>query len=104
MIYPKKLVANTKINLISLNQMTDEIILEKLKKIVTPYVQEKKGLEEFDESTDFINDLRINSANLVDVVLDVEDEFDIEIDNESMDGMLTVGDAKNIIERKLAKE
>ena len=28
--------------------------------------------------TDFINDLKINSANLVDVVLDVEDEFDIQ--------------------------
>ena len=52
--------------------------------------------------TDFIKDLEVNSANLVDVILDVEDEFDIEIDNDSMSGMLTVGDAKNIIERKLA--
>ncbi len=82
--------------------MQDHEILEKLKKIVTPYTQEKSGLEDFSETTDFINDLQINSANLVDVVLDVEDEFNIEIDNDSMDGMLKVGDAMRIIERKQA--
>ncbi|MDT0647635.1 phosphopantetheine-binding protein [Zunongwangia sp. F260] len=84
--------------------MTDKEIIEKLKAIVTPYVQRKEGLEDFNEKTDFINDLKINSANLVDVVLDVEDEFNIEIDNDSMDGMLTVGDAKRIIERKMAEK
>ena len=77
--------------------MPEKEILEKLKAIVTPYVQNKEGLENFNEKTDFLNDLKINSANLVDVVLDVEDEFDIEIDTESMNGMLTAGDAKNII-------
>ena len=82
--------------------MKEKEILDSLKKIVTPYVQRKEGLENFNEETDFIKDLEVNSANLVDVILDVEDKFDIEIDNDSMSGMLTVGDAKNIIERKLA--
>jgi acyl carrier protein len=80
--------------------MNDTEILEKLKKIVTPYTQNKLGLENFTEQTDFIKDLEINSANLVDVVLDVEDEFDIEIDNDSMDGMMRVNDAMEIIKRK----
>lgn len=82
--------------------MTNKEILDKLKKIVTPYVQEPAGLENFNDGTDFINDLQVNSANLVDVVLDVEDEFNIEIDNDSMDGMLTAGDAREIIQRKMA--
>ncbi len=82
--------------------MTEKEIIEKIKKIVTPYTQNKPALENFDESTDFINDLKINSANLVDVILDVEDEYNIEIDNDSMNQMLTVKDAKLIIERKLA--
>ncbi|MDT0641832.1 phosphopantetheine-binding protein [Zunongwangia sp. F363] len=84
--------------------MTEKEIIERLKKIVNPYVQRKEGLENFNKETDFLNDLQINSANLVDVVLDVEDEFDIEIDNDSMDGMLTVGDAKEIIETKLKEK
>jgi acyl carrier protein len=82
--------------------MSDKELLEKLKNIVTPYVQDKEGLENFDENTDFLNDLKINSANLVDVILDVEDEFNIEIDNDSMNDMLSVLDAKNIIQFKLA--
>lgn len=81
--------------------MPEQEILDKLKAIVTPYVQNKEGLENFNEKTDFLNDLKINSANLVDVVLDVEDEFNIEIDTESMNGMLTAGDAKNIILKKI---
>lgn len=84
--------------------MSDKELLEKLKNIVTPYVQNKEGLENFDENTDFLNDLKINSANLVDVVLDVEDEFNIEIDNDSMDDMLNVLDAKKIIQLKLSEK
>jgi len=82
--------------------MLDKEIIAKLKKIVEPYVQRNEGLNNFKEETDFLKDLQINSANLVDVVLDVEDEFNIEIDNDSMEGMLTVGDAKTIIQKKLA--
>jgi acyl carrier protein len=38
---------------------------------------------------------------LVDVILDVEDEFNIEIDNDSMDKMLSVKAALDIIQTKL---
>ncbi|MFV8225818.1 acyl carrier protein [Christiangramia aquimixticola] len=81
--------------------MTENSIIARIKNIVQPYTQRKEGLENFSEETDFLKDLEINSANLVDVVLDVEDEFDIEIDNDSMEGMLTVRDAKEIIQKKL---
>ena len=79
-----------------------ELIIS-LQKIVKPYVQDQEAFNNLSEETDFINDLKINSANLVDVILDVEDEFDIEIDNESMEKMLSVKAAMEIIETKLAK-
>lgn len=81
--------------------MNKEELLSKLKIIITPYVQNQEGLENLTEDTDFIQDLEINSANLVDVILDVEDEFDIEIDNEAMEKMLTVKASLVIIEEKL---
>jgi acyl carrier protein len=81
--------------------MQKEEMVEKLKAIVKPYIQDEEAFENMDETTDFINDLKINSANLVDVVLDVEDAFDIEIDNESMEKMLNVSNAILIIEQKL---
>ncbi|MCK8520059.1 phosphopantetheine-binding protein [Aquimarina sp. D1M17] len=82
--------------------MTKEELLSKLKTIVTPYVQNTEGLNALNENTDFIKDLEINSANLVDVVLDVEDEFDIEIDNEAMEKMIDVKSSIAVIESKLA--
>lgn len=78
---------------------TNEIIYC-LKKIVKPYVQNDLAFKDFGRETDFIKDLEINSANLVDIVLDVEDEFNIAIDNDSMDNMLTVNDAVRIIQSK----
>ncbi|QMW01976.1 acyl carrier protein [Spirosoma foliorum] len=84
-------------------QTKDELI-ETLKKIVKPYVQDEQAFEHITEDTDFIKDLKINSANLVDIALDVEEAYDIEIDNESMEQMLTVGSAIEIITKKLAEK
>ena len=80
--------------------MTTKQIVSSLRKIVAPYVQNKEEFKNFGLKTDFIKDLEINSANLVDIVLDVEDEFDIAIDNDAMDNMLTVEDAVSIIKVK----
>lgn len=81
--------------------MKNEILIEKLKKIVHPYIQDEEAFQNLSESTDFINDLKINSANLVDVVLDVEDEFDVKIENEEMEQMLSVKAAIEIVNKKL---
>ena len=81
--------------------MIKKELITTLKKIVKPYVQDDAGFDNLTEDTDFIKDLKINSANLVDVILDVEDAFDIEIDNESMEQMLTVKAAMDIITTKL---
>tara|TARA_B100000941_G_scaffold244840_1_gene189144 strand:- start:823 stop:1077 length:255 start_codon:yes stop_codon:yes gene_type:complete len=83
--------------------MTNKKLIASLQKIIKPYVQDQEAFKNLSEETDFINDLKINSANLVDIVLDVEDEFDIEIDNDSMEKMLSVKAAIDIIETKLAK-
>lgn len=81
--------------------MTREELIIRLKPIVSIYAQNLQALEELNEKTDFISDLKINSANLVDVVLDVEEAFDIIIDNESMERMLNVEAALDIIQAKL---
>ena len=81
--------------------MSKEELIISLKKIVKPYIQDESAFENLSEETDFVNDLKINSANLVDVILDVEDEFDIEIDNDSMEKMLSVKAAIEVINSKL---
>jgi acyl carrier protein len=78
--------------------------IEQLKNIVKPYIQNQEAFENLTENTDFINDLRINSANLVDVILDIEEKYDIIIDNESMEKMVNVKSAIEIIESEMSKK
>jgi acyl carrier protein len=81
--------------------MKTEELFVKLKKIVFPYIQDEEAFKNLSKETDFINDLKINSANLVDIVLDVEDEFDITIENDDMEKMVSVQGAISIISAKL---
>ncbi|MEM5565737.1 phosphopantetheine-binding protein [Psychroserpens sp. AS72] len=82
--------------------MTNDELIAKLKTIIQPYIQDEKAFNNLSEETDFINDLKINSANLVDVILDVEDEFDIRIENDDMEKMTSVKAAMEIVNEKLA--
>ncbi|SHG23896.1 acyl carrier protein [Flavobacterium segetis] len=84
--------------------MNNEQIIEQLKEIIRPYVLDQSALETLTETTDFINDLKINSANLVDVILDIEEKYSIVIDNESMERMINVAAAMDIIKTKLAEK
>ncbi len=81
--------------------MTKEERYKKLREIIKPYLPEEIPVDAIKPDSHLINELNINSANLVDIVLDVEDAFDITLENEDMDDMQTVGDALNIIEAKL---
>ena len=84
--------------------MTTNETIELLKTIVKPYINNQVAFDNLTVSTDFINDLQINSANLVDVILDIEEVFDIVIDNQSMERMLDVQSALDIIEAKLSEK
>ena len=84
--------------------MTNEELIASLKEIVKPYVKDPEGFKNLNEDSDFLEDLKINSANLVDVILDIETAFDIIIDNESMEKMLNVKAALDIITQKLGEK
>jgi len=81
--------------------MNKEQLIAKLKPIIEPYVQDEEAFKNLSEDTDFVNDLKINSANLVDIILDIEDEFDIRLENEDMEQMLNVKSAISIVTSKL---
>lgn len=83
--------------------MDREVIISAIKEVAAPYTQDKEALDQLSETTSFITDLKINSANLVDIVLDLEEKFGIEIDNDSMSKMLDVKSTLDVIEDKLAE-
>lgn len=84
--------------------MTRPEIEEKLKTIIKPYVQNEEAFQNITPDTDMLQDLQINSAHLVDIILDMEEAFDIEIDDETAEKMLTVGEAVDTTERLLKEK
>lgn len=81
--------------------MKKEELIAKLKTIVEPYIQDEEAFKNLTEDTTFVGDLKINSANLVDVILDVEDAFDIRIENDEMEKMLSVKAAMVVVISKI---
>ena len=89
----------------NIKQMREKTeMIAELKELVKPYIQDQEAFDNLNEDTDFINDLKINSANLVDIILDIEEKFDLEIDNESMDKMLNVKAAIEVINTKISEK
>lgn len=81
--------------------MTRSEIEAQLKIIIKPYVQNEEAFQNLGPQTDMLQDLQINSAHLVDIILDMEEHFDIEIDDDTAEKMLTVGEAVETTESLL---
>jgi acyl carrier protein len=73
--------------------MEDKEIFDKVLAIVKPFVRNEAAFAKADNGTRILQDLGVNSARLVDIVLAFEDEFGVEIDDDTADGVRTVGDA-----------
>jgi len=78
-------------------------IFDRVVKILTPYVKNQEALAAVSEKTHILDELKVNSARLVDVVLEFEDAFDIEIADEDVDSVETVGNAVELIQAKLGE-
>jgi acyl carrier protein len=53
------------------------------------------------KETHILDDLKVNSARLVDIIIKCEDVFGIEIDDDDADRIRTIGDAMDVIKNKL---
>jgi acyl carrier protein len=84
--------------------MTREEIISELKNVVAPYTNNKEMLAGLNDQTDLIADLKINSANLVDIIIDAEAKYNIEIDYDSADKMINVGSCVDVIYDKVNKK
>ncbi|QKH80072.1 acyl carrier protein [Finegoldia magna] len=59
--------------------------------------------DDINEKTRFVEDLQADSVRLLEIVMDVEEEFDIELDDEKLSELKNVEDVVNEIERAQGK-
>jgi len=81
--------------------MTKEDIYDQLKNIIKIYLPEDVSVDNIGPDSHLINELNINSSHLIDVVLDLEDAFNIEIKDNELEAMDTVSSAIEIIQKKI---
>jgi acyl carrier protein len=80
--------------------MSEQDVMDQVVKILTPWVKDQDALAKVGMTTNILDDLKVNSARLVDVVIALEDEFGIEIADEDVDKVNEVGDAVRLILEK----
>ena len=89
---------NVKINVLTeVNDMAS--VDERVKEIIA----EQLGLEKDDiqPEASFIDDLGADSLDIVEMIMTIEDEFDVEISDEDAEKIVSVQDAINYISDKL---
>jgi acyl carrier protein len=82
------------------DSMSQEEIFQRVKKIVTDQLSVDPG--EVTPEASFANDLGADSLDTVELVMALEEEFDIEIPDEAAEGIATVQAAVNYIQEKAA--
>ena len=72
------------------------MILEKLKGIITEHM----GVDESDisENTNFRENINCDDIDIIEIILAVEDEFDIDIPDEDIVNITTVGELADFVQ------
>ena len=76
------------------------MVIETLREIIADAMGARLKIDacEISENTEFIADLHADSVDIATIICDIEDEFNIEIEDEQLEGIETVGDVANRIE------
>ena len=82
--------------------MSDNGITERVGTIVCNQLDVEKDKVKAEAS--FINDLGADSLDIVELVMELEEEFDMSIPDEDAEGIRTVGEAIAYIEKNQAGE
>ena len=77
--------------------MEQQQVMEKVVAILKPFVKNPAALAAVSMETSILQDLKVNSARLVDVVLEIEDAFGIAVTDAEADSVKSVGDAVKLI-------
>jgi acyl carrier protein len=79
--------------------MSDDV-MSRVIKIIKPFAKNQEALAGANGQTRILEDLKVNSARLVDIILEMENEFGIELGDDDADKVRTVGDAVTVITAK----
>jgi acyl carrier protein len=84
--------------------MSREAVFKTVVEVVARYIRDKSLLDAVTGKTRIVEDLDVNSARLVDVVIALEDEYDIEVDDDTVNAIRTLDDTVDTILGELERK
>ena len=84
------------------NVKNEDEILEKLKALVIDRLNVEE--EQIKPDASFVEDLGADSLDIVELIMGIEEEFDVEIPDEDAEKLRNVGDALAYVRQKLGVE
>ena len=80
--------------------MDEKQIFAEMIGILRAYTKDTTLLDKATLTTHILDDLKVNSARLVDVIIKCEDVFGITIEDDEADKIRTIGDAVELVRKK----
>ena len=78
--------------------MSEEEIFEKLKEIIVDQLGVEEDIIKMDAT--FVEDLSADSLDIVELIMDIEEKFDIEIPDSDAERIVTVSDVVEYVKSK----
>jgi acyl carrier protein len=76
-------------------------VYEKVVKVLTPHLDEPGAAAKIAPGAHIIDDLGVNSARLIDVVIELEDAFGVAVGDDELDAIATIDDVVSLVAAKL---
>lgn len=74
--------------------------MKDLKEIIEPYLEDPDLLDDMKESSNLVEELKVDSVDLVEIVLDIEQKFDIQIEDHLIQTLKTPKEIIDLIQSK----
>ena len=80
--------------------LTENLIKEGLKKILAKEL--KIDIEDITDNSHIVDDIGVESADMINLLYDIETEFNIEVSNEEAGKNLTIQKMANLVKEKIS--
>jgi acyl carrier protein len=85
-----------------MQNLTEDLIVERLKKIISREL--RMDAEDITISSHIVDDIGIESAEMINLLYSIETEFNVEISNEEASRNLTIQGMANLVKQKIDKK
>jgi len=83
------------------SKMERQVIFEKVKEIIIEQLEVREN--QVIPEAKFVDDLGADSLDIVEIVMNIEDQFKVEIPDDDLEGLTTVQDVVDYIQRYIQR-